>query len=281
MMRRHSADHWTARDPILLVIVDDDELALRLMRRFFQGLGYRVLCAQNGAELRQILRAHACRPDAYIVDLQLPDVSGFELIEEIKAADEDAVIVALSGVFGETQDRAACYRGGAVAFVGKPADSNELVYTIESWVLAKRRNPVWIGRGSVRLRADGMRTLWVAGEEIEIGSKEHALMLRLAKQRGGPVYAEELRRLGQGVADIGSSHAVPVMISTLRKKLGRYAHVLVTVAGGYALRIDYGPLTPDDADERARAAKDHPRVPALRISADELDAGTAEPDRGP
>jgi hypothetical protein len=45
--------------------------------------------------------------------------------------------------------------------------------------------------------------------------------------------------------------------------------VLVTVPGGYAPKLDYGPLTPDDAEARARAAKNHPSVPAM------LDAGDA------
>ncbi|HST61461.1 MAG TPA: response regulator [Longimicrobium sp.] len=109
-----------------VLIVEDDPASLDIFETILRHGGYEVVTARNGADgLRQ---ARALLPDAVVVDIGLPDVPGFGVLDELSddpATDSIPLIVCTVHVFQHDQVRAR--RAGADVFLMKPVDPRELL----------------------------------------------------------------------------------------------------------------------------------------------------------
>lgn len=121
----------------ILVVEDEPDIAEALQVNL-EGAGYEVLTAADGVEALRLFDRE--QPDLATIDLMLPSVSGFRLVELMKRPTLPGpvpiiVITALS--FEEGEDVA---RSGADDFITKPLDPNELVRKVE-YVLSRRGRP--------------------------------------------------------------------------------------------------------------------------------------------
>src|SRR5262245_50562115 len=112
--------------PATILVVDDDETGRRLTARLLRLAGFEVREAATGGEA---LRLAEARPDLLILDVQLPDASGFEVCRAIKAnpATASALVLHLSGVARTSADRTFGLEGGADGYLTKPIDPDELI----------------------------------------------------------------------------------------------------------------------------------------------------------
>ena len=102
-----------------VLIVEDNELNMKLFHDLLEAHGYQTIETRNGIEALDLARKH--KPDLIIMDIQLPHVSGLELIGQVKAdpalrAVPIMAVTAYAGKGDEEQIRAA----GAEAYVSKP-----------------------------------------------------------------------------------------------------------------------------------------------------------------
>lgn len=108
-----------------VLIVDDDELALELLRHDLSEEGYEVEEAHNGLEALEILRSQSCR--LVISDWEMPEMDGIELCRSVRAgASEDYVYVILLTSHGEPEEIVAGLSAGADDFIAKPFNPDEL-----------------------------------------------------------------------------------------------------------------------------------------------------------
>ncbi len=116
-----------------LLIIEDDFDVARLIQLHLAGDGREVLVAQRGDEALEVARRE--RPDLITLDLLLPDVDGFTLLEQLKSdpATENTPVVVVSVL----PDRGECLRLGAVDYVTKPINEQRLLQTVRR-VLARR-----------------------------------------------------------------------------------------------------------------------------------------------
>ncbi len=113
-----------------LLIVDDDgpfrqRLALTLERR-----GFNVRAAASLAEARELM-AQAPVPTHAVVDLRLGDGNGLDLVDDLRALDADMRIVVLTG-YGNLATAVAAVKAGAVDYLAKPADPEDIVRALEA-----------------------------------------------------------------------------------------------------------------------------------------------------
>ncbi|ADM08557.1 hypothetical protein PB2503_02397 [Parvularcula bermudensis HTCC2503] len=102
-----------------VLIVEDNELNMKLFHDLLEVQGYRVLQAVNGAEALDLARAH--RPDLILMDIQLPEKSGLDVTREIKADDElRAIPVIAVTAFAMKSDEARIREGGCEDYIAKP-----------------------------------------------------------------------------------------------------------------------------------------------------------------
>ena len=115
-------------DPSLL-LVDDDEIFLNRLARAMEKRGFLVSRAASVAEARVLLEGGA--PAFAVVDLRLEDGNGLDVVDALREARADARIVVLTG-YGAIATAVAAVKAGAVDYMQKPADADDVVKALLS-----------------------------------------------------------------------------------------------------------------------------------------------------
>lgn len=124
-------DTLAARCPLRILLAEDNVVNQKVAHKILAMLGYSIDIVGNGLEVLNALKRQEY--DLIFMDMQMPEMNGFEAIEEIRKSNEkykDVYVIALTaGVLSEERERA--FKAGANDFLGKPIRVNELVGEIE------------------------------------------------------------------------------------------------------------------------------------------------------
>ena len=122
-----------------LLLVDDDATLRERLARAVRERGWQVVTAGGGAEA--LARAREARPAAAVVDLRMPDLSGIEVLEALRALDPEMRVLMLTG-YGSIAPAVEATRRGAVGYLPKPADADEILAALEGPGAAPAGGPV-------------------------------------------------------------------------------------------------------------------------------------------
>ncbi|MCL6431083.1 MAG: response regulator [Anaerolineae bacterium] len=140
--------------PRKILIVDDDPHALRLVSYAFEAEGYQVAVASSGAEA--LARLASERPDLVVLDVMMPDMSGLEVCQRIRANPATARLpILMLSARGLVADRVSGLRSGADDYLAKPADTSELLARAEALLARAAYPPARTGRVLAFLGAKG------------------------------------------------------------------------------------------------------------------------------
>ncbi len=116
-----------------ILIVEDNELNMKLFHDLLTAHGYEVLETRNGMDALSIARQH--RPDLIIMDIQLPEVSGLEVTKWIKDDDmlHEIPVVAVTA-FAMKGDEERIRNGGCEAYIAKPISIPDFIGTIRKFI---------------------------------------------------------------------------------------------------------------------------------------------------
>lgn len=114
----------------VVLIVDDEEAVRNHLSLVLEKRGYRTLCADSGEEAVRLARTH--RPDVITLDVVMPDVDGWEILQHLKSADQTRDIPIL--VVSVSEERETGFALGAVGYLTKPVDPKRLFAEIEKLV---------------------------------------------------------------------------------------------------------------------------------------------------
>ena len=116
-----------------VLVVEDNELNMKLFHDLLEASGYNILQTRNGLEAIDIARAH--RPDLILMDIQLPEVSGLEVTKWIKEDDDlRAIPVIAVTAFAMKGDEERIRQGGCEAYISKPISVPRFIETIKSYL---------------------------------------------------------------------------------------------------------------------------------------------------
>jgi two-component system, cell cycle response regulator DivK len=116
-----------------VMIVEDNELNMKLFNDLLEANGYRTIKTRNGLEALDLARAH--RPDLILMDIQLPEVSGLEVTKWLKEDDELHVIPVIAvTAFAMKGDEERIRQGGCEAYISKPISVAKFVETVKSYI---------------------------------------------------------------------------------------------------------------------------------------------------
>ena len=230
-----SVDSSQPTDRIL--IVDDEPEIVALVAYHLTMAGYRTLSAVNGAEAVQTARQNGI--SLLILDLLLPDMSGFDVLERIRAHPnpQNAPCLMLSALREDT-DRIRGLSVGADDYLTKPFNPDELVLRVGA-ILRRARGPRMLDDvetiGDVSIDRGGRRVM-IKGEDVGLTPTEYRLLLLLASNPGLAQGREQLLRMVWGAEPDMQTRTVDVHIQRLRTKLGDAGDMIETVRGyGYRL----------------------------------------------
>ena len=120
-----------------VLIVEDNELNMKLFNDLLEAHGYATLKTGNGIEALELARAH--RPDLILMDIQLPEVSGLEVTKWLKE-DDDLKAIPVIAVTASVmqQDRKLITEAGFDAYIGKPINLKEFLQAVREMIEAPR-----------------------------------------------------------------------------------------------------------------------------------------------
>jgi two-component system phosphate regulon response regulator PhoB len=229
-----------------VVIIEDERDVARLLEFNLQGAGFTVASAATGGEgLDEVRRS---KPDVVVLDLMLPDQSGYDVCKQIRADPVvgDAGVLMLTAK-GEAEDRILGLEVGADDYVVKPFVVREVVLRVTALAnrLAERRaRPAASDPGGTLkvgpIELDPVtHDVRIAGAAVQLRPLEYKLLQLLVSDPGRVFSREELlEQVWEMRGDI-NTRTVDVHVRRLRVSLGAAADVIETVHGfGYRARRD-------------------------------------------
>lgn len=116
-----------------VMIVEDNELNMKLFNDLLEANGYRTIKTRNGLEALDLARDN--RPDLILMDIQLPEVSGLEVTKWLKE-DEDLHTIPVIAItaFAMKGDEERIRQGGCEAYISKPISVSKFLETVKSYL---------------------------------------------------------------------------------------------------------------------------------------------------
>jgi two-component system cell cycle response regulator DivK len=129
-----SVGGWNGKSmPKKVMIVEDNELNMKLFRDLIEASGYETVRTRNGLEALDLARLH--RPDLILMDIQLPEVSGLEVTKWLKEDDDlHSIPVIAVTAFAMKGDEERIRQGGCEAYISKPISVPRFIETIKSYL---------------------------------------------------------------------------------------------------------------------------------------------------
>jgi DNA-binding response OmpR family regulator len=225
-----------------LLIVEDHETTRRFLADNLAADGYDLLEADTASEGRRQMETRF--PDLAIVDLELPDSDGLELLKLVRESDRvagqldpDLPLLVLTGRTSEL-DRLRAFERGADDYLLKPFSYWELHARVVALLRRTRRRP---GTGRLRvgpLELDPIaRQVWLRGEPLELSKKEFALLRALSGEPTRVFTREELLRGVWGFRAMGHTRTLDSHAFRLRKKLNVSGDRFVVNVWGVGYRL--------------------------------------------
>jgi len=234
-----SEDGPSTPAPLVLVIEDDAPIR-RFLRAALEANGYRLREAVTGNE--GVALAATEVPDLVLLDLGLPDVSGFEVVKRLREWSQVPVVVVSAR--GQEQDKILALDAGADDYVTKPFAMGELLARLRVALRHRARGAAG-ENGTVEagdLRIDLARRRVTVGEsEVRLTPIEYRLLAELARYAGRVLTHEHLLREVWGPSHTRHHHYLRVYMAQLRQKLEKdpaRPRALLTEPGvGYRLEV--------------------------------------------
>jgi len=217
-------------------LVEDNEDLGDALDRHFRGGGHAVDWARSAPEAEDYLRAEAGGYDLVILDIMLPGGDGREILQQIRAREDDLPVLMLTAR-SQVTDRVHLLDLGADDYMTKPFDVAELDARCRAVVRRRHgQSQSLVQVGALELDAAASRVT-AGGQPLDLRSRELRLLEVLIAQPGQVFSKSQLMDKLFGLADDASENAIEVYIGRLRKKIQDSGVVIETVRGlGYRLR---------------------------------------------
>lgn len=223
----------------ILVVEDTEDLAEAIARRL-RKVGYAVDLAPDGDEADALLRSEAY--DLVVLDLMLPGLSGQAVLQRLRQRRARTPVLVLTAR-SDVDAKVSVLDIGADDYLVKPFDFREL----EARCRALLRRPHGMAASTTEfgdLTLDtAAKRVSVAGQPVELGTREFRLLELLLAHRGRVLSKEALLERLFGLDDAVAPNAVELYVSRLRRKLEGSAVRIRTLRGmGYVVELE--PLDP-------------------------------------
>lgn len=221
-----------------LLIVDDEEMIRKLIRNYAEFEGYSVAEAADGMEAVMLCREKSF--DLIIMDIMMPELDGFSACREIRKNSQIPII--MLSARGEEYDKINGFGLGIDDYVVKPFSPKELMMRVnavlrrisrtEEQKQAENSNEIFIFEDlTVDFTA---RTVHIDKSRIDMSPKEYDLLFYMIRNKNIALTREKLITNVWGYDFYGDDRTLDTHIKLLRKSLGRYANLIVTLRGvGY------------------------------------------------
>ncbi len=225
-----------------ILIIDDEEHIVQMLRINMKTHGYDCACAYNGEDGVSMVSSY--NPDLVLLDVMLPGIDGVEVCMKLKSNPLTRRIpVLMLSAKSQGKDKISGLEGGADDYITKPFSLKELFLRINASLrqvdLLSSVNESQFSVGNLSLDAEKY-TVSAGDEKIDLTLTEFRILYCLIKNRGTPVSRESLIMDIFGPDSSGESRALDVHVRNIRRKLTENDVKnceIVTIRGtGYQIR---------------------------------------------
>jgi two-component system phosphate regulon response regulator PhoB len=221
-----------------ILVVDDEEDILELVKYNLSREGYQVVCAATGEDA--IAKAKRKLPDLILLDLMLPGIDGFEVCKLLRNDSKTSHIpIIMLTAKGEESDVVSGLEVGADDYIAKPFSPKVLTARVRTVLRRKTKTSDNIQTVKIHeLVIDPTRhEVLVAGKTITVSFTEFAILHCLAKRPGVVFSRYQIVDAIRGGDYPVTDRSIDVQVVSLRKKLGTAAKYLETIRGvGYKFK---------------------------------------------
>lgn len=197
-----------------ILIVEDEILISNLIKMALEKHGYQCDCAFDGESGADMIEHKSF--DLVLLDVMLPKISGFELIEYIKGFDIPVIFITAKSDVGS---RVEGLNLGADDYITKPFDISELQARVDAVLRRCQKANGIITCGDIIINTDS-RVVTKNNVPVELTLKEYKLFLLLVKNKNIALYREMIYEKVWDEPYMGDTRTVDLHIQRLRKKLG-------------------------------------------------------------
>ena len=220
-----------------VLLIEDEPTTAKAIEMMLATEGFNIYTTDLGEEGVDLGKLYDY--DVILLDLNLPDMHGLDVLKKLRVAKVKTPVVILSGV-GEMESKVRSFGFGADDYVTKPFHKDELVARIQAVVRRSQghsQSIIKTGKLAVNLDA---KTVEADGANIHLTGKEYAMLDLLSRRKGTTLTKEMFLNHLYGGMDEPELKIIDVFICKLRKKLALACdgdHYIETVWGrGYVLR---------------------------------------------
>ena len=231
-----------------ILLVEDDK-TIRIATEFaLTQAGYEVSVAADGAQGFET--AKKINPDIILLDLMLPKMSGFEVAERLRKDGNDVPIIMLTALDRE-EDKIKGLDAGADDYITKPFSTKELLARVRANLRRVRphenETKTTIEVGNLCIDTQAARVT-VAGQTIDLRSKEYALLLTLATHPGVLCTRDWIANQVWGEEFLSTSRTIDTHVRRVRKAINKDGWSYIQTAHGMGYRFE--PKHKEDTNEQ-------------------------------
>ncbi|MBR1781534.1 MAG: response regulator transcription factor [Oscillospiraceae bacterium] len=216
---------------IQILIAEDEKPISDLIQFSLSEVGYRCTCVYDGMAAANIVTERAF--DLILLDVMLPEVDGFELMEYIRPLGIPVIFLTARA---DVQDRVRGLHLGADDYIVKPFEIIELQARVEAVLRRYHKTDRTIEIGGLTIDTYS-RQVMRAGAELALTKKEFDLLLLFARNPGIAIYRETIYERVWESDYLGDSRTVDLHVQRLRKKVGWEKQIKAVYKIGYRLEV--------------------------------------------
>lgn len=216
---------------IRILTVEDERAISNLIRMSLEKAGYSCTCAYDGAEAAELLE-HS-RYDLILLDIMLPEIDGFELMEYIRPTEIPVIFITAKA---RVEDKVKGLRLGAEDYIVKPFETAELLARVDVVLRRYHKDQAVFEAGGLVIDTCSMQVK-KDGKEIKLTKKEYDLLLLFVQNPGRALYRDTIYEHVWGGEYQFGSKTVDLHVQRLRRKTGWDGILKAVNKVGYRLEV--------------------------------------------
>jgi DNA-binding response OmpR family regulator len=231
-----------------ILVIDDDDHIVRIIMRALSERGYSVTSNATGKDFLDQVRRE--RPDLIILDISLPEISGFEICRTLRAHDDTSLVMILMLTSrSEVEDKVLGLEIGADDYLPKPFDILELVARVKTLLRRRKDFETSVLEKSIIAIGDlkidlATATVCLKGKRVDLTRIEYRILSAIARSAGKTLTREQLTGEVWGDEYIEDPNILKVHIRNLRKKIEARpeepSYILTVHGRGYQMPLSPG-----------------------------------------
>ena len=218
-----------------ILIIDDDDLLVKSIADFFLLHDFNVVTAPDGKT--GLNKYNVENPDLIILDLDLPDFSGFERAEKIREEDYMTPIIIMSGSWTKDEHKIRSFELGAIQFLVKPTSPEVIHALIKSFLnRPAKESEVCIGSETYKLSNQVLRS---GDKKVELREREAQVLAAIFESGQCYISRKDLQKKIWHHTEVFNNKSIDSIVHTLRKRIECFPDLKIKslYSKGYKLEV--------------------------------------------